>query len=149
FESVILPLACLATIPFGVFGALWSLWLLRGAIDVMSFVGLVLLAGVVVNNGIVLLDCVQRLRQEGMPRSEAILHATKRRLRPIVMTGATTIVGLLPTILQGKFSQDGISYVTMSIVVAGGLLFCTVFTAFAVPLAYSVLDDVAGFGRAV
>jgi HAE1 family hydrophobic/amphiphilic exporter-1 len=149
FESVILPLACLATIPFGVFGALWSLWLLRGAIDVMSFVGLVLLAGVVVNNGIVLLDCVQRLRQEGMPRGEAILQATRRRLRPIVMTAATTIVGLLPTIVQGDFSQEGISYVTMSIIVAGGLLFCTVFTAFAVPLAYSVLDDIGQFGSAV
>lgn len=145
FESVILPLACLTTIPFGLFGGAWTLWVMRGGMDPMSIVGCVLLAGVVVNNGIVLLDCVQRLRLEGMPRDEAILQATRQRLRPILMTAATTIIGLVPTILQGDAGQDGISYVTMSIVVAGGLLFCTIFTAFAVPLAYTLIDDFSMF----
>lgn len=149
FESVILPLACLVTVPFGVLGAFWSLWLVHGALDPMSIVGQVLLAGVVVNNGIVLLDCVQRLRQEGMPRAEAIIEGARRRLRPILMTAATTVVGLLPTILKGSAAADGISYVTMSIVVAGGLLVCTVFTGFCVPLAYLFLDDIGAWLRGV
>ncbi len=149
FESVILPGAILFTIPFGMLGAVWSLYALVGELDPMAVVGMILLAGIVVNNGIVLLDCIARLRRGGMDREHAILEGTRRRLRPILMTASTTIVGLLPMALFGESSDQGLSYVSMSVTVAGGLAFCTVFTAFVVPLAYTFMDDLVSWLHAV
>ncbi len=133
--------------PFALFGAYWSLWFFYGAIDVMAGIGILLLCGVVVNNGIVLLDSIERFRREGLARDAAILEGTRVRLRPIVMTAATTIFGLLPMALFGKSTGEGVSYVSMSIAVAGGLAFCTVFTAFAVPLAYTFFEDLSNWLR--
>ncbi len=141
FESVILPAAILVTVPFAMLGAAWSLVLFHGSIDVMAGIGIMLLAGIVVNNGIVLLDCIARLRREGRTRTSAILRGARMRLRPIVMTATTTIVGLIPMAIFGESTGQGISYVSMSIAVAGGLAVCTVFTAFSVPLAYVFIDD--------
>lgn len=149
FESLILPLATLVTIPFALFGAVWGLLLFRGSIDVMAVVGLVLLCGVVVNNGIVLLDCVQQRRREGLNREAALLEAVHQRLRPILMTAATTIVGLLPMILFGDPGAQGLSYIGMALVVAGGLAVCTFFTAYAVPLAYTWMDDLSLWLRGI
>lgn len=143
FESVILPAAILVTVPFAIFGAYWSIWLFYGSIDIMAWIGMLLLAGVVVNNGIVLLDAIHRLHRGGMNRAEAILEGTRRRMRPIFMTAATTIVGLLPMAIFGESAGEGLSYACMSIAVAGGLAVCTVFTAFSVPLAYTFFDDMA------
>ncbi len=141
FESVILPISILITIPFALFGAVWSLVLFAGELDFMAVIGMVILCGIVVNNGIVLLDYIERLRRQGVPRGEAILQGTKVRLRPIFMTASTTVLGLLPMALFGDSGSDGISYVGLSIAVGGGLAFCTVFTAVAVPLAYTFADD--------
>ena len=149
FESVILPVSILVTIPFALFGALWSLYLFQGTVDPLSIIGMVILCGVVVNNGIVLLDLIERLRRQGLPRAAAILEGTRARLRPIVMTATTTIVGLLPMALFGQTEEGGMSYVGLSIAVAGGLAFCTVFTAFAVPMAYSFADDFSAWLRGV
>lgn len=143
FESVILPLAILFTIPFALLGAFWSLFAFYGKNDPMAVIGMILLCGIVVNNGIVLLDCIARLRAAGMERHEAILEGTRRRLRPIVMTAVTTIVGLLPMAVFGESSGQGLSYVSLSITVAGGLALCTVFTACVVPLAYTFMDDLS------
>jgi len=140
FESVILPASILITIPFALFGAFWALFLFYGRVDSMAVVGCILLCGIVVNNGIVLLDAINRLRQEGLNRDEAILEGTRRRLRPILMTASTTIVGLLPMAVFGE-TGGGLSYVGMSIAVAGGLTFSTFFTAYVVPLGYTVMDD--------
>ena len=149
FESIVLPASIIVTVPFSIFGAFWSLRLVHGSIDVMTFIGVVLLAGVVVNNGIVLLDCIERLRREGLERKAAILEGTRIRLRPILMTASTTVAGLLPMALFGEGGDSGISYVGMSIAVAGGLAFSTVLTAFAVPLAYVFFDDVSNWGRGI
>lgn len=149
FESVILPGAILVTIPFALFGAYWSLYLFYGGIDVMAAIGMLLLCGVVVNNGIVLLDYIERLRHQGMERTQAILEGTRVRLRPIIMTAVTTILGLLPMALFGESTGQGLSYISMSIAVGGGLAFCTIFTAFAVPLAYSFLDDFSNWLRGI
>lgn len=142
FESVILPGAILFTVPFAIMGALWSLFIFYGKLDVMSVIGMILLAGIVVNNGIVLLDCINRLREEGLDRETAILEGTRQRLRPIVMTAVTTVFGLLPMAIFGESGQ-GLSYVSLSITVAGGLALCTVFTAFVVPLCYTLMDDLS------
>lgn len=148
FESVILPLSILVTVPFALFGATWSLFLFHGSLDPMGVIGMVILCGVVVNNGIVLLDYIHRMRGHGMDRATAILEGVRVRMRPIFMTAATTLFGLLPMAVFGD-SSEGISYVTLSIAVAGGLLFCTVFTAVTVPLAYTFADDVAAWLRGV
>jgi HAE1 family hydrophobic/amphiphilic exporter-1 len=148
FESLILPGSILITIPFALFGAFWSLFLFYGRLDSMAFVGCILLCGIVVNNGIVLLDAIHRLRVGGLPREQAILEGTRRRLRPILMTATTTIVGLLPMALFGE-SGGGLSYVSMAIAVAGGLAFSTVFTAFVVPLTYTFMDDLGIWLRGV
>lgn len=147
FESVIRPLAIVFTVLFAALGAMWALFVFAGRLDPMAFVGLILLAGIVVNNGIVLLDCIHRLRtEENHEREAAILEGTRRRMRAIVMTAVTTILGLLPMALFGESSErGGVSYVTMAIAVAGGLAVATLFTAFAVPLAYTLLDDLSGW----
>jgi HAE1 family hydrophobic/amphiphilic exporter-1 len=108
----------------------------------MGVIGMVILCGVVVNNGIVLLDYIERLRRGGRTRDEAILEGVRVRMRPIFMTAAITIVGLLPTAIFGD-DNEGISYTGLSIAIAGGLLVSTVFTAVAVPLAYTFADDLA------
>jgi HAE1 family hydrophobic/amphiphilic exporter-1 len=140
FESVILPLSILVTIPCAIWGAMWSLALFKGTIDPMGMIGMVMLCGVVVNNGIVLLDHIVRLRREGMERMAAIREGVEVRLRPIFMTAATTFVGLLPMALFGD-ENEGVSYVGLSIAVAGGLAVSTVTTALAVPLCYTFADD--------
>ena len=143
FESVILPGATLITIVIASIGALWSLKFFYGAINPMAIIGLILLAGVVVNNGIVLLDCIERLRRSGLQREQAIFEGIHIRLRPIFMTAATTIVSLLPMAMFGEETGGGISYVSMSITVAGGLFLCTILTAPAVSLLYTYLDDLS------
>ncbi|MEO0480458.1 MAG: efflux RND transporter permease subunit [Planctomycetota bacterium] len=153
FESVIVPGAILATLPFAIAGAITSLGVFKGSIDVMAFIGILLLCGIVVNNGIVLLDTITRFRRDGLDRRDAILQAIHVRLRPIVMTATTTVLGLLPMAMFGESTGSGLSYVGMSIAVAGGLTCCTVMTSVAVPLAYTYLDDFAlwlrgMFGRA-
>jgi HAE1 family hydrophobic/amphiphilic exporter-1 len=103
-------------------------------------VGMIVLAGVVVNNGIVLLDRIVSLRKEGMAREEAILRGVRDRIRPVLMTALTTITGLLPIAFSTP-TGDGFSFQGLAIGVAGGLTCTTFFTLWVVPLAYTVLDD--------
>ncbi len=124
----------------------WTLYLTGTSLDVMGGVGLVILVGVVVNNGIVLIDLVTRLRHQGQDRTDALVEAGGRRIRPILMTALTTIFGLLPMAL-GSSSFIGIPYAPLGRVVAGGLAAGTVLTLFFVPYLYSVLDDMRGSFR--
>ena len=96
-----------------------------------------------VNNGIVLIDLVTRLRNEGMDRLEAVIEGGSRRLRPILMTALTTICGLLP-MAAGSASFVGIPYAPLGRVVVGGLVAGTILTLFFVPFLYTVLDDIRG-----
>jgi HAE1 family hydrophobic/amphiphilic exporter-1 len=112
----------------------------------MGAVGMVVLVGVVVNNGIVYIDLVTRLRREGMARSQALIEAGGRRLRPILMTALTTIFGVLPMAL-GDSSFVGMPYSPLGRVVAGGLAAGTVLTLFLLPFLYSVLDDARDTSR--
>ena len=141
FESLMLPFSVLFTIPFAVMGAIWSMWILRAPMDPMGLIGLIILAGVVVNNGIVLIDRIHRLRDE-LPRREAVLAGCAQRVRPIVMTALTTVMGLLPMALQEPPSGS-IDYRAMGAIVIGGLLASTFFTLWVVPLAYTVIDDLS------
>jgi HAE1 family hydrophobic/amphiphilic exporter-1 len=146
FESWTLPLSILTSIPMALVGVYWTLYLTGTPLDAMGGVGLVILVGVVVNNGIVLIDLVTRLRGEGEDRTHALVEAGARRLRPILMTALTTIFGLLPMAL-GTSTFVGIPYAPLGRVVAGGLLAGTVLTLYLVPYLYSILDDMGESGR--
>ena len=145
FESLLMPMSILAAIPLALIGVYWTLYLTGTPLDVMGGVGLVILVGVAVNNGIVLIDVVTRLRNEGLSRTEALVDAGGRRLRPILMTALATIFGVLP-MATGTSTFIGIPFAPMGRVVAGGMIAGTVLTLFFVPFLYSVLDDVRASG---
>jgi len=148
FESFSVPLAVLASIPFAFFGAWWTLWLTGSEFDVMAAIGLIILVGVVVNNAIVLVDLVVRLRRGGMPREQALLEAVGRRFRPVLMTALTTVCGLVPMAV-GNAAMVGMPYAPMGRAMAGGLVASTFFTLLVVPLLYLWVDDAARFAAAL
>src|SRR5690606_14027627 len=103
-------------------------------------IGCVLLIGVVVNNGIVLVDCINRLRMEGLPRAQAILDATRVRFRPIMMTALTTITGTTPLTLREP-SALGLSYKSFGLTLMGGMTAATLLTLLVIPVFYTFFDD--------
>ena len=140
FESLLLPISVLTTIPFAVVGALWTLYLTGTVMDSVGWIGVIILVGVVVNNGIVLIDKIHRTRLEGVERRAAVLQGAAARVRPILMTALTTVFGLLPMAL-GDAPREGIDYRALATCVAGGLAASTFFTLWIVPLAYTIVDD--------
>lgn len=140
FESFILPLSVLAAIPFAFWGAFWLLFITQTTMDPMAYIGMIILIGVVVNNAIVLIDLINRLRKKGMDRLDAIIEAGRLRFRPILMTALTTVFSLLPMTI-GIGATAGISYTPLGRAFTGGLLASTISTLFIVPLIYTYLDD--------
>ena len=153
FESALYPLSIITSIAFSVIGVFWFFFLTGTTFSFMASIGIMILIGVVVNNGIVLIDHVNNLRQEGMVRNEAIIQAGRDRLRPILMTVATTILGLLPLALSTtKIGGDDIGsppYFPMARAIIGGLAFSTITSLILVPYIYAVLDDLNRWGRKV
>jgi hydrophobic/amphiphilic exporter-1 (mainly G- bacteria), HAE1 family len=143
FESFLLPFAIIMTLPMAGIGVYWTLYITNTSFDMMVGIGLVILIGVVVNNGIVLIDRVTNLRDSGHSREEALIMAGERRLRPILMTAITTITGLLPMAF-GTRSFVGIPYAPLGISVAGGLATATLLTLFLLPILYTIFDDLRG-----
>jgi len=144
FESFVLPLSVIIAIPFSFFGAFWLLYLTDTTIDMMSRIGFIILIGIVVNNAIVLIDLVNRLRKQGFTRYEAIMEAGRKRFRPILMTAFTTIGGLLPMAV-GNAQMIGIPYAPMGRTIIGGLLTSTILSLIAVPWAYILFDDLRNY----
>ncbi|HEX2164205.1 MAG TPA: efflux RND transporter permease subunit, partial [Thermoanaerobaculia bacterium] len=140
FESFILPLSIMTTIPLAFIGVVWSHVAAGRHIDMLGIIGLVLLVGVVVNNGIVLIDYANRLRKAGHGRTEALLLASSRRFRPIMMTALTTIFGMIP-LAVGQPSSIGLSYKSFGLTLIGGLGAATLLTMLVVPIAYTVFED--------
>ena len=136
-------MAVIVSIPFAFVGVYWMLFATGTTFEMMAGIGLVILVGIVVNNAIVLVDRVQQYRDQGMERDAALLAGGKDRFRPIVMTAATTIVGLLPMAL-GKSGLVGIPYFPLARAVIGGLLASTVLSLVLVPLFYTFFDDLKG-----
>ncbi|RPH57532.1 hypothetical protein EHM82_01090, partial [bacterium] len=130
-------------------GVVWLHVLAGLNLDILGFVGAVLLIGVVVNNGIVLIDYVNRLREEGHARTEALLLATERRFRPIMMTALTTICGMIPLTFGGT-NRIGLSYTSFGFTLIGGMTTATLLTLLIVPVFYTFFDDAReAVGRAV
>ena len=140
FEAFLLPFSVILSVPPAFAGAFWALYITGKPLDPLAMLGTILLVGIVVNNGIVLVDRVQQWRRMGLPLRPAVLAAGRDRVRPVAMTALTTIVGLLPmAILKG--GNDEIAYDTLAVSVMGGLVASTIVTLFLVPIAYTLLTD--------
>ncbi len=138
FESLLHPLVIMFTIPLAFLGTMLTLWALNISLSIVVFLGMIMLAGIVVNNAIVLVDYINTLRGRGLAPVEAIVTAGTVRLRPILMTTATTALGLTPMALG---LGDGAEIRTpMAIAVISGLIVSTVLTLVVVPVVYAVLD---------
>lgn len=140
FESFIMPMAVIATVPMAGVGVVWMLIATGTAFDRMASVGAMILIGIVVNNGIVLIDLAQRLMKEGLARNDALMEASRRRFRPIWITSLTTIFGMIPMAIGGSKLMD-MSYSPLGRVIIGGLMVSTFLTLIVVPLFYALLDD--------
>jgi HAE1 family hydrophobic/amphiphilic exporter-1 len=140
FESLIQPFIIMLAIPFALTGAFIGLFIADTPLSLVAFIGVIMLAGIVVNNSILLIDFINKNRQVYESRSEAIIAAGRYRFRPIIMTMLTTCLGLLPLAL-GIGSGAELTQ-PMGITVIGGLLFSTVVTLVLIPVIYSYVDDV-------
>lgn len=148
FESLITPAAIWTSIIFAIVGVMWFLFITGTTFSIMAAIGVLILIGIVVNNGIVLLDHVIQLRAQGIPRIEALVRGGKDRLRPILMTVATTVLGLVPLCFgTTQIGGDGPPYYPMARAIVGGLLFSTVVTLLVLPTIYLLLDDLRNWGR--
>ena len=140
FESFTQPFAILITLMLAFFGAFWSLWIFGFDLNPIAFMGIIILIGIVVNNGIVLVDHVNSLRSDGMDRRQALIEGCGDRLRPVLMTAITTIFGLLP-LAVARATVAGAYIDSIAVVVIGGLATSTVFTLLALPVWYTTLED--------
>ena len=140
FESLSHPFAILISIPYALWGAAWLLLATGSPFNLMAQIGLLILMGIVVKNGIVLIDHVNALRRGGMERSEALLVGGRERLRPILMTAGATMLALVPMSL-GRAGLDGLYYYPLARTVIGGLAASTVLTLVILPFFYTLLDD--------
>lgn len=138
FESFIHPFVILFSIPLALIGSIFGLWITGYPITVVVLIGLILLAGIVVNNAIVLIDFIKQLREQGMKKVDAILAAGRSRLRPILMTMLTTVLGLLPMSLG--LGEGAEMQAPMAITVIGGLSISTLLTLIVIPVIYALVD---------
>ncbi|MCU0304527.1 MAG: efflux RND transporter permease subunit [Thermoanaerobaculales bacterium] len=148
FESLTKPFAILFAIPFALPGTAWMLALTGTPFNLMAQIGLLILMGIVVNNGIVLMDHVNHFRRQGLPAEEAILLAGRDRLRPILMTAATTIIGLLPLAIGGV-NVSGLLYYPMARTVMGGLMSSVLLTLLVLPYISLGTEGVSSWLRRV
>lgn len=143
FESFVYPLTILATVPLSIIGVALALFLTGRAFGLTAFIGLLLLIGIVVKNGILLIDYTNQLRGRGLERDEAVLTASPTRLRPILMTTSAAILGMVPLALGiGKGSE---TQAPLATAVIGGLTTSTLLTLFVVPVVYTLFDDLGRF----
>ena len=137
FQSLLSPFIVILTVPLSFAGGFLGLLVTGFTMSIVSMVGMIMLVGVVVNNGIVLVDCANRLREEGLDKREAVVKAASMRLRPVLMTALTTILGLLPLGIGLGTGAEIIQPV--AVVCIGGLTYATLMTIFIVPVLYDLL----------
>ena len=141
FESLLMPLAVMFSVPFSLIGVILALLLADKSLNVLSYIGIIMLVGIVVNNSIVLIDYINQLRQKGMERKEAIILGGETRLRPILMTMFTTVLALVPMAIG---TGEGAELrAPMAITIIGGLTSSTFLSLIIVPIFYTFLDDLS------
>ena len=138
FESFLHPFLILFTVPLACAGSIYGLFLSGTNISVVVFIGLIMLAGIVVNNAIVLIDRINQLRASGLEKGAAIMDAATSRLRPILMTTMTTVLGLLPMAIG--LGEGAEIRTPMAVTVIFGLLYASLLTLFLIPILYSLFD---------
>jgi HAE1 family hydrophobic/amphiphilic exporter-1 len=148
FESVRQAIALMIALPFAVSGAAWTLWMTGTDFDQPGAVGLLLLIGIVVNNGIVMIEHINSYRRSGMDRESAMVRGGRERLRPILMTAMTTLLSLIPMVVQ-KPSLGGVYYYSMALVIMGGLFVSTFLTSVLLPTSATLIEDSFGWLRDV
>jgi HAE1 family hydrophobic/amphiphilic exporter-1 len=150
FESLIFPTAIWTQILFAIVGVYWFFLVTGTDMTLMGMIGILILIGVVVNNGIVLVDHINQLRARGIKRRDAIMQAGRDRLRPIVMTAGTTILSLVPLcVVTTQIGGDGPPYFPMARAIVGGLTFSTLITLLVLPTIYVMLDDLRNFSKKI
>ncbi|MEX0899096.1 MAG: efflux RND transporter permease subunit [Gammaproteobacteria bacterium] len=141
FESLLFPFSILTSILFSFIGVFWFFFLTGTEMSMMGMIGLLVLMGIVVNNGIVLIDHINNLRADGMPRDQAVVQGGRDRLRPILMTAATTILAMIPLAVgNASIGGGGPPYYPMARAIIGGLAFSTIVSLVVVPYVYVLLD---------
>jgi HAE1 family hydrophobic/amphiphilic exporter-1 len=139
----------MVALPFALSGAAWTLSFTNTDFDQPAAIGLLLLIGIVVNNGIVMIEHINQYRRAGMARYEAMIQGGRERLRPILMTAITTLVGLVPIVVQ-KPALAGVYYYSMALVIMGGLAVSAFLTLLLLPANASLAEDIFGWlGRTV
>jgi HAE1 family hydrophobic/amphiphilic exporter-1 len=138
FESLVHPFTILLTVPLALVGAILTFWITGNTLNIMAYIGMIMLAGIAVNDAIILVDKINQLRSDGMKRRQAILEAGLHRIRPIIMTSLTTILALLP--LTFGFGESAELRSPMAWAVVGGLVTSTLLSLIVIPCVYEVLD---------
>lgn len=144
FESLLFPAAIMSGVLFSIFGVFWLFALTGTSFGIMSFIGILVLMGVVVNNGIVMIEHINNLRRRGLSRTDALVEGSRERLRPIMMTMGTAILAMVPiSLTTTQMFGDGPPYYPMARAIAGGLAFSTVVSLLFLPTIYAMLDDMS------
>ncbi|MBM3617908.1 MAG: efflux RND transporter permease subunit [Alphaproteobacteria bacterium] len=147
FESFIHPLIIMLTVPLAITGALFALWITGQSLNIYSQIGLIILVGLATKNGILIVEFINQLRDEGMEFREAILDASAKRLRPIIMTVLATAMGAVPLMITGGAGAE--TRMVIGIVIFAGVLIATMFTLFIVPAIYQLMAKNTGSPEAI
>jgi multidrug efflux pump len=138
FESFLNPLVIMFTVPFAILGGLASIILFNQSINIYSQIAMIMLIGVATKNGILIVEFINQLRQEGQDLIDAVLNASAIRLRPIIMTSTTTVVGTIPLVLSSGAGQE--ARIAIGTTILGGLLCTMIFTLYIVPSIYFIMN---------
>lgn len=142
FESLLFPAAIMSSVVFSILGVFWLFWITGTTFTIMASIGILVLMGVVVNNGIVMVEHINNLRRAGIKRTDALVAGSRERLRPILMTMGTAVLALIPLCLSTtQIGGGGPAYYPMARAIAGGLAFSTVVSLLFLPTIYALLDD--------
>ncbi len=139
FESMIHPFTILLTIPLAAVGAVWAFFILGMSLNIMAFIGIIMLAGIAVNDSIILVDAINQFKSKGHSLKDSIMNAGENRIRPIIMTSITTILALLP--LTIGFGESASLRSPMAIAVIAGLITSTILTLVVIPCVYYIFEN--------
>ena len=139
YESLRDPFIIMFSVPLGMIGVIWALFLTRTTLNVTSFMGIIMMVGIVVSNGVLLVEYMNELRRRGLRLREAVIRGGRTRLRPILMTSLTTLVGLLPMALGIGTGSEANAPLARAVI--GGLAVSTVLTLLLIPTLYAMLEE--------
>ncbi len=143
FESLIHPFTILLTIPLAAVGAIWAFFILGLSLNIMAFIGIIMLAGIAVNDSIILVDSINQFKAKGLSLKDSIIRAGENRIRPIIMTSITTILALFPLTLG--IGESASLRAPMAIAVIGGLVTSTILTLIVIPCVYYLFENLKDF----